>query len=197
MLKILIITIVLFSTFAFSKQNFQQAQDLLLAKLSTTEEIIEAESVEWQRKFYQSLIDDEDPNIKLLGYSKRIDGFHGLDKKNSLIDIFSEFDSMIASGTLDHKSIATIVTICSYKKLTSLCNHEAIFERQTQAMTDNALIYLQSLNLAYGDDNQEGIKQAVIDIAQSTYIDAFMYLHEGFRIKLEGYIRTILSLKIS
>jgi len=189
MTKIALLTILLFSNFVFAKQSFQQAQDLLLAELSTTKEQLNKESLEWERKFYQSLIEDEDPNIKLLGYSKRISRFRGLDKNKSIIEVSSEINSMIFSDTLSHKSVATIVSMCSDQLLKPLCNHNAINERLNQTMSDNAFIYFNIFNLAYEDDNQEEINQALNDIAESTYIDVFMYSHEGYRLKLENYVK--------
>ena len=189
MTKLTLLTILLFSNIGFSKQTYQEAQDLLLSKLSTTQEIIGKESLEWERKFYQSLIEDDDPNIKLLGYVKRLSGFHGLYKRNNLIDISTEINSMIVLQSLSHKSIATIATICSYEQLKPLCNHDAIIERQYQSMPDNAYIFMNNLNFAYEDGNQDEIKQAINDMAQSTYMDAFMYSHEGFRSNLENYVK--------
>ncbi|MCF6319723.1 MAG: hypothetical protein L3J83_10690 [Proteobacteria bacterium] len=195
MIKITTLAILFFSNFALSKQgskkfqDFQQAQDLLLAELSTTKEDLDKESLEWDRNFYQSLIEDDDPNIKLFGYSQKISGFKRLDNVNSLQDIATEINSMIFSDSLSHKSIATIANLCSYKKIEAFCDHGAIFERQDQSMPNNAAIYINRFSLAYNDSNQDEIKQIIKDMAQSTYIDIHMYLGEKFRAKLEGYVK--------
>ncbi|MCF6288389.1 MAG: hypothetical protein L3J53_04025 [Proteobacteria bacterium] len=189
MIKITMLAILFFSNFALSKQDFQRSQDLLLAELSTTKEDLDKEALEWERKFYQSLIENENPNIKLLGYSKRISGFHLLDNDNSLQDIATEINAMIFSSSLSHKSIATIASLCTYQKIESLCDHDAIFERQNQSMSDNAAIYIRRFSLAYKDSNQDEIKLIIKDMAQSTYVDTHMYLSERFRIKLESYVK--------
>jgi hypothetical protein len=189
MTKNILLSILLFSNFAISKQTYQQAEDLLMAELSTTKEIVNRQMLEWETKFYQSLIEDEDPDIKLIGYSKRISMFKGLDKQYSLSDVASEINYMIEKEDLSDKSLATIEYICSDERLKPHCNHEAIFNRQIESMPDNAYIYMNSLNLVYEDNNEIEIKQAIHDIAQSSYVDSFMYLHEGYREKLEDYVK--------
>ncbi len=195
MIKTTMLAILFFSNFALSKQgskklqDFQRAQDLLLAELSTTKEGVEKEALEWERKFYQYLIEDDDPNIKLLGYAQTISGFRGLDNENSLQDIATEINSMIPSDLLSHKSIATIANLCSYQKIESFCDQDAVFERQNQSMSDNAAIYINRFSSAYNDSSQDEIKQIIKGMAQSTYINIHMYLNEKFRTKLEGYVK--------
>ncbi len=192
MTKITLLAILLFSNIAFAQQTFQEAQESLLVGLETTKEIIENESLAWANSFYQSLIEDDNANIKLLGYSKRLsksNSLDGLNEKINLQDIAEEINSMLVSPILSHKSIATIDYLCFKTQLEPLCNHEALFARQNQSMPGNASIYLQRFSLAYKDNNQDEIDQLIKDMAQSTYIDIHMYLDEGFRVKLEEYVK--------
>ncbi|MCF6263235.1 MAG: hypothetical protein L3J24_06585 [Xanthomonadales bacterium] len=189
MTKATLLAILFFSPIALAQQNLQEAQELLLMGLATTKEIIKNESLAWDKSFYQSLIEDDDANIKLLGYTKILSRSYGLDEKNSLQNIAIELNSMLASEVLSPKSIATIDNLCFSTKLEPFCDHEALFARQNKSMPDNASIYLQRFSLAYKDNNQDEIDQLIKNIAQSTYIDIHMYLHEGFRIKLEEYVK--------
>lgn len=187
MFRIILLVVLTFTNLAQSKQSLIEKQDLLLAELSTTLEDINNEGLEWDRKFNQYLIDDEDPNIQLLGYSGKITRLNSSD--DEVIDIANKINHMLTYESLSHKSLATIASICSSSKLPNLCNQELIFEKQYQTMSDNAFIYIKNLDLAIKDQNFLEIKDLINDMAQSKYIDIFFYPHEGFRKKLESYFK--------
>ncbi len=149
---ILLVVVLFFSNIALAKPNAQEEQETQETHKANIAKIMEPSP--WERFFYQSLIEDDDANIKLLGYSKILSRSNGLDDINSLQDIAIEINSMLASQTLSHKSIAIIDNLCLDARLEPFCNHEALLAKQNQSMPDNAYIYLQRFNLAYEDNNQ-------------------------------------------
>jgi len=76
-------------------------------------------------------------------------------------------------------------------KLKAYCDHDIVFAKQLQRMPDNTFIYLNSLETAIKDGSQKDITQAIDDMADSQYFDSFYYLHQGYRIKLESYGKTV------
>lgn len=189
MTRFICLIFLLLSNVAFSKHSSKEATDALLAQLSTTREEIEKESLEWEKGFVHYLIDDADPNVQLLGYYKQLSDVK-FDDNEKLASVGVELNLILSSNQLDKKSISTLTEICSYDKLRTFCDQEAIFAKQLQSMPDNAFIYLSSLSQAIKDDNQKGITQAIDDMADSKYFITFYYLHQEYRIKLEEYVKT-------
>lgn len=189
MFKLLLIIFVLLSNSAQSKLSLTEKEDILLAELSTTREIIRQERLDWENKFYDHLIRDNDPNINIIGYKKKLRLLRTTGDKSDFIEIATNINEILILEQLTPKSLKNIETICSYTGTEQFCDHGLIFEKQFKSIPKNAFIYLNGLYDAKQDNNFDEVEKIIKELADSNYIDVYNFPDPEYREKLENYVK--------
>lgn len=187
--KYLLTLSIIFTTTAQSKLSFTERQNLLLAKLNTTNEIITQESLAWEEKFYESLINDADPNIQVLGHKENMKLLKIAGNKDAFIELATSVNEILSHKALSPKSLKNIETLCDYPETQPHCNHDLIFEKQLELTPDNAFIYLNGLYNAVENHDLSEIKAIINDLENAKYIDTYNYPDPAYREKLETYVK--------
>jgi len=189
MKKILLLTTAIISNSTQAKLSQIEQQDFLLAKLSTTKEIIHQETLLWNEKFYDSLINDNNPNIKVVGFKEKLNPIKSLQSKANILEVANSINEILLYETVSPKSLKNIKTICSGLEIKPHCRHDLIFEKQLELTPENAFIYIEKLHVAKQYFDYEEVSDILNEMANSKYMNAYYYPDPVFREKLESYVK--------